>query len=477
MADFFTLLKNYNIKRINRWNNIAKKGNPLFWLGGYYHKKLTSLYQFLIPKDLKILEIGCSDGTLLASLSPKYGVGIDFSNEMIVKAKEKFPHLTFIEDDAHQFNIFEKFDVIILSDLVNDVFDVQALFKNIKKNCHSGTRIIINFYNHAWELFFKLGSKIGFAKNMLQQNWLSFKDIENLLNLEEFEVVNKRREMLFPIYIPLLSYIINKYFAKIWPFKYLNLTNILTVRSASKNENSNPSVSVVIAARNEEGHIEQIIKRIPEMGSFTEVIFVEGNSTDNTYSKIQNSIKYLPDNKYFLYKQPGKGKGDAVRLGFEKANCDILMILDADMTVVPEILPRFYEAIASRKGEFINGVRLVYPMEDKAMRFFNIIGNKFFSLAFSWLLEQPIKDSLCGTKVIYKKDYEKIAANRSFFGDFDPFGDFDLLFGAAKLNLKIVDLPVRYCERVYGTTNIQRWKHGLLLLRMVIFAARKIKFI
>ena len=477
MADFFTLLKNYNSNRIRRWNNIAGKGKSFFWLGGYYHKKLISLYKFLIPKDLKILEIGCSDATLLASLSPKYGVGVDFSSKMIMEAKQKFPHLTFIEADAHQFNISETFDIIILSDLINDAFDVQTILKNIKKNCHPGTRIIINFYNNIWEILFKLGSKIGFSKNILQQNWLTFKDVENLLKLEDFEVVNKRREILFPIYIPLLSHIINKYFAKIWPFKYLNLTNILTVRLITKDETSKPSVSVIIAARNEEGHIDELLKRIPDMGSFTEVIFVEGHSTDNTYSKIQESIKELPDNKYFLYKQTGKGKGDAVRLGFEKANCDILMILDADMTVVPEILPRFYDTITSRKGEFINGVRLVYPMEDKAMRFFNVIGNKFFSLAFSWILEQPIKDSLCGTKVIYKKDYEKIAANRSFFGNFDPFGDFDLLFGAAKLNLKIIDLPVRYCERTYGTTNIQRWKHGLLLLRMVIFAARKIKFI
>jgi hypothetical protein len=166
-----------------------------------------------------------------------------------------------------------------------------------------------------------------------------------------------------------------------------------------------------------------------------------------------------------------------VRLGFTKAAGDILMILDADLTVAPRDLPRFFEAIASGQGEFINGVRLVYPMEDEAMRFFNLVGNKFFSWAFSWLLGQPIKDTLCGTKVLWRTDYERIAANRSYFGDFDPFGDFDLLFGAAKLNLKIVEIPIRYAARRYGTTNIERWKHGWILLRMVLFAARRIKFV
>ena len=176
-------------------------------------------------------------------------------------------------------------------------------------------------------------------------------------------------------------------------------------------------------------------------------------------------------------RQPGKGKGDAVRTGFDAAEGDILMILDADLTMPPENLPQFYAAIASGKAEFVNGTRLVYPQENKAMRFLNLLGNKFFSLVFSWLLGRPMKDTLCGTKVLTRVNYRKIADNRSYFGEFDPFGDFDLIFGAGKLNLKIMDLPVRYRERIYGDTNISRWRDGWLLLRMVLFAARRIKFI
>jgi glycosyltransferase involved in cell wall biosynthesis len=239
---------------------------------------------------------------------------------------------------------------------------------------------------------------------------------------------------------------------------------------------SNPSISVVIAARNEAGHIEQLISRIPKMGSHTEIVFVEGNSSDNTYTEIEAAIKRHSHLDIKLFKQSGKGKGDAVRLGFEQSSGDILIILDADITVPPEDLPRFYTVLANGEAEFVNGVRLVYPMEDKAMRFLNLIGNKFFSMMFSWLLGQSIRDTLCGTKALWQKDYQRIAAGRSYFGDFDPFGDFDLLFGAAKLNLKILEVPIRYRARVYGETNISRWSHGLLLLRMVVFAAKRIKF-
>ena len=222
----------------------------------------------------------------------------------------------------------------------------------------------------------------------------------------------------------------------------------------------------------------RVIKKIPNMSRFTEVIFVEGHSKDKTYEAIQEEIeKYNGPYKIFLFKQKGKGKGDAVRLGFSKAKNELLMILDADLTVEPKELPKFYDAVAQGKGNLVMGSGLVYPMEDQAMRDLNYLGNKFFSWAFSYLLGQKIKDTLCGTKVITKTHYKKIEKNRKVFGDFDPFGDYDLIFGAARLNLKITEVPIRYKERTYGTTNISRFKHGLLLFKMLFFAARKIKFV
>jgi len=292
-------------------------------------------------------------------------------------------------------------------------------------------------------------------------------------------VIRHWPEILMPLPIPLLAPLANRWLVRFWPFNLLGLTNFIVARPRPRVDrvSEEPSVSVVVPARNEEGNIPQILRRVPRMGRETEIVFVEGHSTDNTYAAIERAIRERPDIPCRLLRQTGKGKGDAVRLGFVQARGEMLMILDADLTVPPETLPRFYEVLRTGKGDFANGVRLVYPMEKQAMRFLNLLGNKFFSLAFSWLLGQPVKDTLCGTKVLWRSDYERIAANRSYFGEFDPFGDFDLLFGAARLNLKIVDLPIRYRERTYGATNIQRWRHGLLLLQMVIFAARRLKFV
>ena len=236
-------------------------------------------------------------------------------------------------------------------------------------------------------------------------------------------------------------------------------------------------MSVIVPARNEAGNIAGVFERLPSKGRNIELIFVEGHSQDQTWRTILDEIRLHPDVPAQLFKQDGVGKADAVRLGFAHATGDMLAILDADLSVAPEDLPRFFDVLASGEGEFVNGVRLTYPMEREAMRFSNLIGNKLFGWAFSWLLGQKVRDTLCGTKVLWKSDYERIADNRSYFGDFDPFGDFDLLFGAAKLNLRIVDLPIRYRRRRYGQTNIQRWRHGWLLLRMVVFAMRRLKFV
>ncbi len=466
--------QNYQQTRIEHWNRVAKKRDAWHGMGKWYHKRLVEYYQFLVPADQRILEIGCGMGSLISHLKPSRGVGVDFSPEMITRAKQRHPEIEYHLLDAHDLSSLNgEFDIIILSDTINDLWDVQRTFEQIRTFCTPHTRIILNFYSHLWQIPLALAQGLNLAAPMLAQNWLTVDDVKNLLQLAGFETIRHTTEVLWPLPLGGLA---NKYFVRLWPFQSLALSNFLIARPAGQPVEK-PSVSVVVAARNEEGNIKNIFERVPQMGSKTELIFVEGHSRDKTYETIEKEMALHPETPSLLFRQPGIGKADAIRLGFEKASGDILMILDADLTVPPEDLPRFYEAITSGRGEFINGVRLVYPMEKEAMRTLNFLGNKFFSLAFSWLLGQSIKDTLCGTKVMWRKDYEEIAANRSYFGDFDPFGDFDLIFGAAKLNLRIVDMPIRYRERVYGTTNISRWKHGLLLLRMVAFAARRIKFV
>lgn len=426
-----------------------------------------------------MLEIGCGDARLLNSLSPSKGAGVDFSFEMCRRAKTQHPELNIIQADAHHLPFRDSFDFIILSDLLNDVWDVQGVLQQTRKISSRKTRVIINSYSRLWEIPLVIGQKLKLAKPNLLQNWLTPQDIERLLYLEDFEVIKCTQEIIFPFKIPLLTTVLNRFLGKIWPFRHLALTNLIIVRPIELTQESDriESVSVIVPARNEAGNIETIFQRTPELGAGTELIFVEGHSQDDTYETISRVMAQNPDRNVKLFQQSGIGKGDAVRLGFEKASGDILMILDADLTVPPEDLILFYNTLTAGKGDFINGVRLVYPMEDQAMRFLNLIGNKFFSVAFTWLLGQPIKDTLCGTKVLYKSDYERIAENRPYFGDFDPFGDFDLLFGATKLNLKIIEMPIRYRSRTYGTTNINRFQHGFLLMKMVLFAARRIKFI
>jgi ubiquinone/menaquinone biosynthesis C-methylase UbiE len=469
----------YQRERIRHWDEVATRMDSWTGWGGYYHRRLADVYGFLVPPGRKVLEIGCGRGDLLAALKPANGVGVDFSEEMVRRAKKRYPEMRFLCADAHSLDIEETFDAIILSDLVNDLWDVQAVLEHILLLTTPQTRIIINSYSRLWELPLALAGRLGLAKPNLYQNWLTIQDVANLLHLAGFEVIRHWEEILFPLLIPFLSSFLNRFVVKTRLFKALALTNFILARPGLqiRDAEKESTVSVIIPARNESGNISQLFARIPEMGAATELVFVEGHSVDDTYSVIEREITAHPGRTCKLVRQTGIGKGEAVRCGFAAASGDILMILDADLTVPPEDLPRFYQALHSGKGEFVNGVRLVYPLEKQSMQFLNLLGNKFFSLAFSSLLGQPIKDTLCGTKALWKADYDLIAANRSYFGDFDPFGDFDLLFGAAKLGLKIMDLPLRYRERTYGSTNIDRWRHGWLLLKMVAFAARRIKFI
>jgi SAM-dependent methyltransferase len=466
-------------ERQKHWDKVAEKLESWKGWGDYYHKRIVQVFKFNVSPGLEILELGCGSGALLACLQPVYGIGMDISPKMVALAKKLHPEYEFIQMDANNFNLGRKFDAVVISDTVNDLWDVQTTLENIYRHLKPNGRLVINFYSRLWEWPLNIAAALGVAKPTLMQNWLTVEDFSNLLNLAGFEMVREWEEVLLPFYFPLLTPLFNKYLAHLWPFRLFAMTHFAVARP--KPEELKPdktfSVSVVVPARNEAGNIKRIFAEIPAFTPQMELIFVEGHSTDHTYEEIRKQIKAHPKVSASVYQQSGQGKGDAVRLGFSKAKGDVLMILDADLTMPPEDLPRFYNALAAGIGDFINGVRLVYPMEKHAMRFMNMIGNKFFTIVFTFVLGQPIKDTLCGTKVLWKSDYEKIVANRQYFGDFDPFGDFELIFGAAKMNLKIVDMPIRYRERTYGTTNIKRWKHGWLLLRMVIFAAGRLKFI
>ncbi|HVS51464.1 MAG TPA: glycosyltransferase [Opitutaceae bacterium] len=455
-----------------------------------YRRLLAHYYNLLIPADASVLELGCGSGELLAQLRATHKTGVDLSPAQLAAARARLPDAEFFAQPGELLELGRKFDVIIVSDTLNLAADVQRLLERLHTVAHADTRLILNFQNTLWRPLLSLARALGLKSPQPQNSWLATSDVLNLLRLAGWRPVFRQNRILLPFSALGIGTALNRALAPL--LQWFCLT-IFVVARCERGTGVSPvifsdltddapaprplTVSVVIPARNEAGNIPAAVARTPELGAGTELIFVEGHSRDDTWAAIQRVAAENPQRKIKILQQTGRGKGDAVRAGFAVATGDILMILDADLTMPPEELPKFYDVIASGRAEFANGVRLVYPMEKEAMQFLNLCANKAFGLLFTWLLGQPLKDTLCGTKVLSRAHYERIAANRAYFGDFDPFGDFDLLFGAAKLNLEIADVPIRYRERTYGTTNIQRWRHGWLLLRMVMFAARKLKFV
>lgn len=444
----------------------------------YYYRLVEAYFRYLIPSNASVLEIGCGTGELLAGLRPKRGLGIDVSPQMIAMARSRFPDLEFRVEDLESLTTTEPFDYVILSDVLGYADDVQQAIGKLHHVCRPDTRIIVTYINYLWAPFFKAAEALGLRMAQPELHWLPLEEIENLFRLNDFEVVRKTYRVLMPVYLPLISGFLNRILVNFPVFWKLCLDEVVIAKPVVRRKpRGSVSVSVIIPCRNEQGNIEAAVRRLPALGAGTEIIFVEGHSHDGTFEECRRVQAAYPDKQIIVLTQDGTGKGDAVRKGFDAAGGDILMILDADLSVPPEDLTKFFDAIADGKGEFINGSRMVYPMEQGAMRFLNYLGNKFFSRAFTYLLEQRLRDTLCGTKVLWREDYEKIAAGRGYFGEFDPFGDFDLLFGAAKLNLKIVEIPIHYRDRTYGTTQISRFRHGWLLLNMMFYALRKLKWV
>lgn len=234
------------------------------------------------------------------------------------------------------------------------------------------------------------------------------------------------------------------------------------------------SCSVIIPAKNEADNLESCITRLPQLGQGMELIFVEGGSRDSTWkTMLKLQAKYADRLPIKCLQQSGKGKRNAIDLGFAHAQGDILIILDADLTVPPEAMALFYEAIDSGKCDLANGCRLCYPLSYRAMPWLNQLANHFFAGLLSWLLHIKIQDSLCGTKAIRRSEYQKILQANLSLQDRDPFGDFDLLFCASKLGLQITDIPVPYYPRTYGKSNINHVRDGLRLLGICWHIYRK----
>jgi len=477
----FVKSKERKNKILQHVEKLAKNRDNWIKKNSYFYNDDHSYTNFLVGDGKRVLELGCGTGQLLNSLKPSYGLGVDLSINMISIAEKKYPNLEFIHGDMEDRNLISSiqgtFDYIILSDAIGYLDDCEELFSSLHSICNSDTRLIISYYSWRWQPILTIGEKLGFKMPSVEMNWLTTEDTMGFLRLADFETVKREWRQLVPRSLLGIGSFVNRFIGTFPLVRRLSLRNYIVARPIREAKLKNPSATVLIPCKNEKGNIENAIKRIPDFCEDLEIIYVEGNSQDGTLDEIHRVINVYSDMNIKVLVQDGKGKGDAVRKGFSNAHGDILMILDADLTTPPEDLPKFYNAISTGKGEYINGSRLVYPMDEQAMRFLNFWANRTFSVIFTWLLNQRFTDTLCGTKVLTKKNYDKIVENRSYFGNFDPFGDFDLIFGATKLNLKVVEVPVRYAARNYGETQISRFRHGWLLLKMVLFAYRKLKII
>ena len=448
---------------------------------GFFHREDEAYLRFLIPENARVLEIGCGIGDTLAALKPAYGVGIDFSPAQIGIARTRYPDLTFVigdaEDPATIASVQGPFDYILVLDAIGSLDDVQKFLEQLHPLCTRETRVVIGYFSHLWQPVLKIAEWIGRRMPLPAQNALAPADVAALAQLADFQPVKAEQRILMPVPAFGLGHLVNRFISILPGFRFFALRHYSVCRSWPAAREDLKSATVVIPARNERGNIEPAVQRLPQFCDDIEIIFIEGHSKDGTFEEMERVKAAYPGKDIKLMRQPGKGKADAVFTAYDVARGDVLMILDADLTMPPEQLPKFWDAIKSGKGEFINGSRLVYPLEDDAMRFLNLIANKIFSYLFSWLLNQRYTDTLCGTKVMRRTDYYRLRDGKAYFGDFDPFGDFDLIFGASKLNLKTIDLPIRYAARSYGETQISRFRHGLMLLRMVVFAFFKIKAI
>lgn len=450
----------------------------------FFHRELNRLVAAQVRAGARIVDIGCGSGNLLAACQPSAGVGVDIDVEDAERWFAEDLQLSFIMSPVERLPKapMSDPDYVILSMVLDEVYDTQEVLGQVHSWCLPETRIIVVTYSRLWRPLLRLAELLRLKVRVPNERYLPRQQVENLLELSGFEVTKRQSGVLLPIWIPLLSRFANRWLAPLPLIRSLCLVHVTVARPLGIAPQDAGSVSVIIPARNESGHIRDLVDRLPRLASRQEVIFVEGGSTDNTWDAIQDEITRSKSNPragetVVALRQTGQGKGDAVRTGFAAASGDILVILDADISVPPEQLPRFVEALTADRCELANGSRLVYPMEAKAMRLLNIVGNKFFGALFSYLLGQPIGDTLCGTKALRRSSYDAIAANRFRMGELDPFGDFDLLFGASALSLRIRDVPVHYKERTYGETNISRFRHGLLLIRMAGRAALRVKFV
>ena len=477
MADNFFAYSEQQKNEIKRFlDGVADERETFILRNRYYYAELERLLADHIPPGQRVCHFGCDTVRLLQALRPSTGVGICLGDRFVELCTERAPGFSFHGGDWDEELAGETFDYIVLTN-AGYLFDIQDTIHRLHRLCHHRTKILIVNNNYWWEPLFTLAEKVNLRmpQPTQKQNWIPTHVIMDMIQLAGMELVRWDAHVLIPFLIPFVSWFCNKFLSSIFPFRYFAMTHILIART--RLEPQRPvRVSVVVPCKDEQGHIGPIMERMPEIGDETEIVFVDDRSTDGTGDEIRRCMTMRPEMMVRCVEGPGISKGEAVRTGFHAASGDILVILDADIAVAPEELPRSIDPLIDGYADFVNTVRFIYPRQGGAMRWLNIMGNKVFAWIFSILLQQRIGDTLCGTKVFWKKDYENIERYKDFWVWRDRWGDFEQLLGASKLGLKIVDVPVHYMERSYGVTKMSnRLENGLLMLKVSLAGLFKLR--
>jgi ubiquinone/menaquinone biosynthesis C-methylase UbiE len=450
---FDEIAKNYDYWKKKNW---------------YYYSTIKSFIRRVVPERSRVLEIGCGTGEILASLNPSYGVGIDISAQMVKLATQKFPQHSFIHSPIEDLKLEEKFDYIVMVDVVDHVYDVMDVFKSVYRFCKPTTRVILTTINPWWDPILMLMEKIGAKMPEGPHNFIEKGNLTKILDLMDFSLSYSGYLLLFPKHIPVLSFLANAIGTRLWGLNKMSSVQYMIIEPRPQNTTDlHLGCSVIIPCYNEGGNIQEAIKRVPKMGRETEIVVVNDGSKDDTAQQVRALQNMYPNLKLVDY-SPNRGKGKAVQAGFEASTQEIVMILDADMTVPPEELPRFFSPLNKGLCQFVNGTRMVYPMQSESMRTANLFGNKIFGLIMSFLTQQSLTDTLCGTKALYRKDLKRIKWG------LDRWGDFDLLFGAAKMGSKIMEVPVHYMSRKAGQSKMKSFRHCLHLLRACLLGFREL---
>ena len=436
--------------------SIASERDRWIENNSYYYDRIKRLLRFIIEPNKRVLEFRCQTGHLLAAVEPSLGIGAEISENLVAVARKNHPELQFIRCDPEDVDLGQKFDYVIVSHIF-DTVDIQTTLDRVRAHCKPETRVLVINYNQVWEPVLKLAGALGLRSPCVEPNWISDQDLRGFLRLSNLRPLRTHQILLFPKYIPLISWFFNDIVARLPGLRRLCLIQVVVARPEPLAANEQEkSVSVIVPCRNERDNIQPAVERIPEMGKHTEIIFCDDKSTDGTGDEVRRMQVVYPERDIRLLDGPGICKAENVWTGFRAAKGDVLMILDADLTVMPEELPFFFRALVTNKGEFINGSRLIYPLPKAAMKFFNRLGNKVFGLVFSFLLKHRFKDTLCGTKVLWRRDWLRVEKYIGSWGVRDLWGDYELIFGASKLHLEILEVPVHYQERLHGVTKMTR---------------------